>query len=132
MFHPLTDTPFTLDLIFFIDPLFTRPLLLGLIFAFIYRKKPELRRKSNLAGLSIRSAYLILALGIKAHVHHTVENSFLEQYGQYEIMKTTPAGPSILLWNGYVVEGDTIYQASYPVFDRSRELHLRELPTNTA
>lgn len=131
MFHPLTDTPFTLDLIFIIDPLFTLPLLLGLIFAFIYRKKPELRRKSNLAGLSISSAYLILALGIKAHVHHTVENSFLEQYGQYEIMKTTPAGPSILLWNGYVVEGDTFYQASYSVFDRSRELHFREIPKNS-
>src|SRR5690625_5764459 len=46
-------------------------------------------------------------------------------------MKTTPAGPSILLWNGYVVEGDTFYQASYSVFDRSRELHFREIPKNS-
>src|SRR5690625_7201403 len=98
MLYSLSVSPLTLDLLFIIDPLFTLPLLLGLIFAFIYRKKPELRRKSNLAGLSISSAYLILALGIKAHVHHTVENSFLVQYGQNEIMKTTPAGPSIGHW----------------------------------
>lgn len=130
--YPLTDTPFTLDLIFIIDPLYTLPMLMGLIFVFIYRKRPKARRWANNTGLIVSTFYLVLAFGIKSHVHGTVQQSFANQYGHYEIMKTTPAGPSIILWNGYIKRDDSIYQATYSIFDSSADLAFKEIPRNTS
>lgn len=130
--YPLTDTPYTLDLIFIIDPLYTLPLLAGLVFVFLYRDRPSARRRANMIGLALSTFYLILAMCIKTHVHKTFEHSFTDQYGSYEMLKSTPAGPSILLWNGYVKHNDTVYQATYSVFDSSADLPFREIPRNTS
>lgn len=132
MFYPLTDTPFTLDLLFIIDPLYTLPILTGLLFVYIYRKRPIARRWANNTGLIVSTLYLVLAFGVKSHVHGTVQQSFTNQYGHYEILKTTPAGPSIILWNGYVRRGDSIYQTTYSVFDTSPNLIFKEIPRNTS
>ena len=126
--YPFTNTPFTTDSIFIIDPLFTFPLLFGVITAQFLKRTSSTRRIFNYAGLLVGSLYMIWGLGIKSHVHSVFDASFQNQVGHYEMMKTTPNGPTTFLWNGYVMKNDTIYHSKYSIFDESTELEFSAIP----
>ena len=128
---PFTDTPFTLDSIFIIDPLFTVPLFTGLVLALMLNRNSRARLIANRTGIFISSAYLIWGLGIKSHVHSVFAESFQNQYGSYEQIKTTPNGPSTFLWTGYVEKNDTIYNSVYSIFDEEKLLEFTSTPKNS-
>ena len=71
---------------------------------------------------------MIWGLGIKSHVHSVFDASFQNQQGHYEMIKTTPNGPTTFLWNGYVMKNDTIYHSKYSIFDESTELEFSAIP----
>lgn len=130
--QPFTNHPFTTDAMFIIDPLFTVPIFLGLLSALVLRRKPAMGSVLNIAGLCIASVYLLWGHSIKSHVHGVYEQSFQHQFGYYEEIKTTPNGPTTFLWNGYVMKQDTIYQASYSIFDESADLSFSKIPRNSS
>lgn len=129
--YPVTDTPYTTDSIFIIDPLYTLPLLVGLIVSLFLKRSSHARRIANGTGVIISSLYMIWGLGIKTHVHSVFDASFKNQYGVYEMIKTTPNGPTTFLWKGYIMQNDTIYQSVYSIFDESAGLEFRAIPRNT-
>ena len=129
--QPFTNYPVTTDSIFIIDPLYTVPLLLGLLVSLFLNRTSNKRRIINYAGLTISTFYLVWGLGIKAHVHGTFQESFTQQYGNYEKMKTTPNGPTTFLWNGYIVKNDTLYHSLYSIFDESNDLEFKSIPRNS-
>ena len=128
---PITNTPFTFDSIFIIDPLYTLPLLIGVITAQTISRTSSSRRIANYTGLLISSLYMIWAIGIKSHVHSVYTSSFENQYGYFDEIKTTPNGPTTFLWTGYVMRADTIYQSVYSIFDESQDLEFRTIPRNS-
>jgi inner membrane protein len=129
---PFTDTPYTTDSIFIIDPFYTLPLLMGLIFSLFLKSDSTLRRFTNRAGLIISSLYLIWGLGIKAHVHSVFSVSFENQFGYYEKLKTAPNGPTTFLWTGYVIKNDTVYNSVYSILDESKNLRFTAVPRNSS
>ena len=128
---PFSDTPYTTDSIFIIDPLYTLPLLSGLIFSLFFKKHSGTRRVLNYAGLIISSLYLIWGLGIKTHIHSVFAASFENQFGYYEKLKTTTNGPTTFLWTGYAVKNDTVYNSVYSIFDESKDLRFTAIPRNS-
>lgn len=128
---PFTNTPYALDFIFIIDPLFTVPLLTGLLISLFFRRSSGSRRYINLAGLSLGILYLVWGFGIKTHVHSVFESSFKNQFGYYDKLKTTPNGPSTFLWNGYITKDDTVYHAVYSIFDSNKKLSFSAIPQNS-
>jgi inner membrane protein len=128
---PFTDTPYTTDSVFIIDPLYTLPLLIGLIVSLFMKRSATVRKVSNFTGLVLSSLYLIWGLGIKVHVHSVFSASFENQYAYYEKLKTTPNGPTTFLWTGYAVKNDTLYNAVYSIFDSSKNLDFRSIPRRT-
>jgi len=128
---PITNTPFTFDSIFIIDPLYTLPLLIGVITAQTISRTSSSRQIANYTGLLISSLYMIWAIGIKSHVHSVYTSSFENQYGYFDEIKTTPNGPTTFLWTGYVMRADTIYQSVYSIFDESQDLEFRTIPRNS-
>lgn len=131
IFRPFSDTPHTLDSLFIIDPLYTTPLFLGLIVALILNRNTRARIIANRTGLFISTLYLIWGFGIKSHVHSVFTESFQNQYGIHEKVKTTPNGPSTFLWTGYVEKQDTIYNAVYSIFDDEKQLEFTAIPKNS-
>lgn len=131
IFQPFTNLPFTTDAMFIIDPLFTLPLLGGLLASMIFRRKTDLGRTLNVCGLIFAAMYILWGHAIKSHVHWVYDQSFQNQYGYYEQMKTTPNGPTTFLWTGYVLKADTIYQSVYSIFDDSSDLTFRKIPRNS-
>lgn len=130
--RPFTNLPFTTDAMFIIDPLITVPLFVGLLSALVLRRKPTIGSGLNIAGLCIASAYLLWGHAIKSHVHGVFQQSFQHQHGYYEQIKTTPNGPTTFFWNGYVMKDDTIYQATYSIFDESADLAFSSIPRNSS
>lgn len=129
--YPFTNHPFTFDSIFIIDPLYTFPLLFGLIIALFLKRGTRKRQIINRAGLSISTLYLVWSLGIKTHVHTVFKKSFNHHYGYSNQIKTTPNGPSTFLWNGYVIKEDTIYHSVYSIFDDTSITSFRAIPKNS-
>jgi len=129
--YPLTNKPFSLDSVFIIDPLFTIPVLLGLMAALILKRKSNAGYNINLAGLAIGAAYLIWGWGIKSHVNSVFDSSFTHQHGYYQEIKTTPTGPSTFLWNAYIIKNDTLYQSVYSIFDEQKTTRFRAIPMNS-
>lgn len=121
---PFTNTPYTTDSIFIIDPLYTVPLLLGVIISMFLTRSGKARLVANYTGLTLSTLYLIWGLAIKNHVHSVFSSSFEHQYGYFEQMKTMPNGPSTYLWSGYAIKDDTVYTAVYSIFDDSKELEF--------
>jgi len=129
--QPFSNYPVTTGSMFIIDPLFTLPVLTGLITALCLQRSSSLRLHINRAGLLISTLYLLWGLGIKAHVHSVFQESFKNQYNTYEKIKTNPNGPTTFLWSGYIVKNDTLYHGLYSIFDESTHLEFKKIPRNT-
>lgn len=121
---PFTNTPYTTGSIFIIDPLYTVPLLLGLIISLFLKRQGKARLYANYTGLTVSTLYLIWGLAIKVHVHSVFSSSFENQFGYHEQLKTMPNGPSTFLWSGYAIKNDTVYNAVYSIFDHSTDLEF--------
>lgn len=129
--YPFSNIPVTTDTMFIIDPLYTVPLLLGLIAALFMKRSGLGRHRVNMAGIIISSLYIFWGFVAKTQVHPHISSSFLTQFGGYEMIKTTPAGPTTFLWNGYVIKNDTLYQTQYSIFDTSDDLIFTPIPRNS-
>ncbi|MFU8811466.1 MAG: metal-dependent hydrolase [Balneolaceae bacterium] len=131
IFQPFSNYPAATDSVFIIDPLFTIPVLIGVLTARILRSRPRLGRIANGTGLALGFLYLLIGLGIKAHVHSVYKASFDAQYGWHERLKASPNGPTTFLWNGYVMKQDTVYHAMYSIFDGDTNLTFTPIPRNS-
>lgn len=131
VFQPFTNYLATTDSVFIIDPLFTIPLLIGVISARAFRSSPKIGRYLNYAGLFVGAMYLFWGFGVKAHVHSVFQESFKNQYGYFDQIKTSPNGPTTFLWSGYIVKQDTVYQSIYSVFDETTDLKFQAIPQNS-
>lgn len=66
---PFSNTAFSLNSIFIIDPFYTIPLAV-LFFAALFARRLRTTVRSSLAGLLISSVYLLASFGIKIYMNH--------------------------------------------------------------
>lgn len=90
---PFTDTPFGLGSIFIIDPLYTLPLVAGVILALSLR---DLRW--NVAGLVLSCAYLTWSALAQARVEQLAHRSLARQGIEARQVLVTPTAFNTVLW----------------------------------
>lgn len=129
--HPILDAhttwgtqffwPFDLRLafktIFVVDPLYTIPFLLCVIFAMRYQRTSEKRRKYNRLGLIISTSYLLLTFVFKAISFNKFEDALKEQNINYSQLETRPAPLTTVLWSANVDTKDAYLIGNYSFFD---------------
>lgn len=116
---PLPDR-FALKTIFVIDPLYSIPLLISLIY--VFRAKVDLlRRKYVYRGLIISSFYLLLTCGIKLFALNKFENALENQDISYTEIIVKPTAFNIILWNANVKTNDGYLLSDYSLLD-SKEI----------
>ncbi len=116
---PLPDR-FALKTIFVIDPLYTIPLLISLIY--LFRTKIYLLRKKYLyRGLFISSCYLLITCGIKLFALNKFENALQNQNISYSEIIVKPTAFNTILWNANVKTRDGYLLADYSLLD-SKEI----------
>lgn len=110
------DYRFALKTIFVIDPLYTIPLLICLIF--VWKNKDNIIRKKYLIrGLVISSSYLLLTCAIKLFAVHKFEKALQNQKLTYQELIVKPTAFNCMLWNANISNSKGYYLADYSLFD---------------
>ncbi|MEL7833140.1 metal-dependent hydrolase [Fodinibius sp. Rm-B-1B1-1] len=130
VFQPFSNYSLSFNSIFIIDPLYTLPLLGGVITALFLNRHSKARSLANWIGIGISTFYLLLGFGIKHHVNNVFQENFVKQNIAPEQFMTTPSPLNILLWNGYAESQDTLYVGLYSVFDDNRQIEFKSIPQN--
>jgi inner membrane protein len=131
---PFSDHPFGRGSLFIIDPLYTLPLLLGLMMAGIVRSRR--RRHWNTAGLLLSSAYALWSLGAQAHVGAIVRDTAEAQGLPPERILVTATPFNTVLWRIVLMHDEHYYEGFYSLLDRplepDRAVAFRQLPRGAA
>lgn len=127
---PFSDHPVSIGSIFFIDPFYTVPLLLGVVSAIAKRRESQGRRWAIGLGLGLSTAYLLLGLGFKAYATSVFERVLDAEGAVYEQMITTPSPMNPLLWVAYVDEGDAVRVGLYSVLDPTPDVTFQRVNKN--
>ena len=112
---PFSNYPFGMASLFIIDPLYTLPLLVGLIGALIIRA-PR-RFHWNTAGLVISTLYAGWAIAAQAHV---TDKAVLTAHAQglpTEKILVTPTPFNTLLWRVVVMGDEHYHEGFYSLLD---------------
>jgi inner membrane protein len=105
LLQPFTDHPYAIGSIFIIDPLFTLPLLLGLIGTGLDRGERRLRW--NLAGVVVSVSYLAWTMAAQASVANRARDTLRAAGVPHQArMVVTPTAFNTLLWRVVVLEPD--------------------------
>jgi len=130
IFRPFSSYKVAFNSIAIVDPLYTVPLIAGVLAALFIRRSLKKRKFVNLAGLTLSTAYLLLALVFKFQVGGVVERSLAHQGIEYSRYMTGPTVLNSLLWR-ITVEDETGYWVGYySLLDSSDNIELRHIPRN--
>jgi inner membrane protein len=112
---PFTNHPYGVGSIFIIDPLYTLPLLVGVIAALRLRSTHGLRW--NLAGIGLSCAYLVWGVAIQHQIRGTAEQQLRAAGVPFERLLATPTPFNSLLWRIVAVTPDGYLEGYRSIFD---------------
>lgn len=121
---PFTEYPVGVSNLFIIDPLYTLPLLIGLIIASIPKVSKLQARRVNGFGIAISSMYIIWTLFAKVMVDHTMAQAIQERGIREDAYLSTPAPLNTLLWRVLIMSENGYYEAYVSIFDEPSEVSL--------
>jgi len=129
IFWPLPTPPVMWSAIFIIDPMYSLPLIGGVLAALFLRRTSLKGRTVNTICLVISSLYLAWCAGAKLHVHQTVTQSLAREATAYERFLTVPAPFNTVLWRVLVMADDGYYEGFYSLLDKSGDISFTYYPS---
>lgn len=123
---PFTDYPVGFGSIFIIDPLYTVPLLVGVIAACgLHGRAPARAARWNGVGLAASTAYLAWSLVAQWHVGNVVERTAAA--GNLDGSRTlvTPTPFNTLVWRVVVMDDDAYYEGFRSLLDDGGTITLQ-------
>ncbi|WP_267740172.1 metal-dependent hydrolase [Myroides injenensis] len=123
------DYPFAFKSIFIIDPLYTVPFLIFLIYSMREKKDMKKRMRLNNWGLFISTSYLAITLLLKAVAFYQFSDALDKEGIKYSSLSVKPTVMNTILWNGIVETNDSFLIGEYSFFDHS-PITFREFPKN--
>jgi len=112
VFEPFSDFRVGFNNLFIIDPLFTLPLLAGLVAVLFLKNHPPRRQQAIHLALALSTAYVAWSLAAKAFIHHRIETQLAAQSISSLRFQTAPTAFNTLLWRA-LVEVDDGYWIGY-------------------
>jgi inner membrane protein len=130
--QPFTDHPYWIGSVFIIDPLYTLPLLLGLIATGIARGPQRLRW--NALGVVLSTAYLGWSMLAQGWVTGIADRAVAAQGIAARQLLVTPTPFNTLLWRVLVMDADgqRYHEGFYALADRGRPIRFRQFDTDAA
>lgn len=130
IFWPIVTTPVGWSTIFIIDPLYTLPLLIGVIAALVMTRTSDRGHLLNHYGLIVSTLYLSWTFVAKFVVDQRFESEIEAQNIRHEKVFITPAPFNTLLWRAVVMDADGYYEAYYSLMDGSGEVRFNHYPSD--
>lgn len=122
IFWPFFKTPMTWSTIFIIDPLYTIPLLVGMIAALVMTRETPRGHRINHAGLVVSTLYLSWTLIAKFIVQNNIQDALDKQNISYKGVFTVPTPFNSLLWRAVVRDHSGYYEGYYSVLDEHNDI----------
>lgn len=113
LWWPLTRPPVSWASIFIIDPLYTLPLLVSVLYVLVRGYRARALRW----GLALSTAYLAFTLGAKATIDARIEPQLAERGLADAPRLVQPTPFNTLLWRVTVIDGDAYHEALVGLFD---------------
>ena len=129
IFEPFSNYRVSFNNIAIVDPLYTVPMILGLI-GVVLAKQYSTAKRWNYLGLTLSTLYMGLTFGIKLNMNSVVEKSLQAQNIAYEEYITYPSIFNTVLWQTTVKTKDAYYYGNYSLFDSTPIIAFMELPKN--
>ncbi len=123
---PFTNHPFGVGSIFIIDPLYTLPLLVGLLAAIFLKSARGLRW--NQFGLALSTAYLVWGVGVQSYMFNAAENSLQAENIQAERILVSPTAFNSILWRFVAMTPDNYYEGFSSLLDDDKKINWRAYP----
>jgi inner membrane protein len=122
LLQPFSDRPLGLGSMFIIDPLYTLPLLVGVIVALSRRHFAGLRW--NALALGFSCVYLAWSAMAQAHVERIVRAQLAAQGKTDAQFFVTPTPLNTIAWRIVVMQGNGYSEGFYSFFDADRQITL--------
>ena len=126
LLQPFSEYPYGIGSMFIIDPLYTLPLLFGLIAALSRKQFAGLRW--NAAALAVSCAYLAWSVAAQAHVERIVR----AQVGKGAQILATPTPLNTIAWRIVVMRDNAYSEGFYSFFDTDQKIGFDDFPTESA
>lgn len=125
IFWPIWNYPVGWASVFIIDPLYTIPLILGVLAALVLKRSKSVGHRLNYAGLMFSSMYLVWSLLAQHHATTQVRNFLSQQSILYQNLLISAAPLTTFLWRVVVVESDQYYyEGFYSILNGSNHMTL--------
>lgn len=128
---PLFETPIGIGSIFIIDPLYTLPLLIGVITALLLHRQPLRAQRFNQAGLVISTLYLGWSLTAQIHIKQIAEKSLSTAKLSSTTLLVTPAPFNTLLWRIVAMDSEGYHEGYYSLLDKKPAIDFTRYTSET-
>jgi len=130
LFLPFSDERISFDSVNIIDPFYTVPLLIGVVWSVFYHKKlGEKRSLPNTVGLAVSSLYLVFTLVNKQHVEKEFHTQLEDQNLSAEQMLTVPVKVGNMVWYGVAKGGGQLHIGKYSELENN-QIEFHSFPVN--
>ncbi len=114
---PFFDHPYAVGSVFIIDPMYTVPLVVGVIAALRSGRNGARALRWNAAGLAVSTAYLAWGVGAQWHVESIARASLAEQGIAAERVLVTPTAFNTVLWRVVAMTPDAYHEGYRSLLD---------------
>lgn len=116
---PFSETRIAFNHIFIIDPLYTLPLVISLIWLAFYRTKKQQKKRSRILrwGLGLSTGYIAFTIGMKFLASAAFDADLARRGVTYDRRMEAPTAFNTLLWRSVVDRGDELWVGYRSVFD---------------
>lgn len=129
LFWPLMPPPISGGSIFIIDPLYSIPLLIGML-AILIKPKAIISHKTMKLSFMFSCVYLLWGLIVQAWVFNLSKASLIEQAINTDKVLVSATPFNSLLWRIVAIDGDHYYQGLYSIFDQSDAVTFSKFDRN--
>ena len=127
IYEPFSSERFSFHIFFIIDPLYTLPLLLGLIIALFFPRESLARRRINGLGLILSSLYVVWAFTAKAIIEPKFERAFADNGISPKRYFTTPTPFNTILWRCLAEDDEGYWSGYYSLLDPDADIQFRRI-----
>ena len=126
---PFSNHPYAVGSLFIIDPLYTLPLLLGVLLALLWRKRGL---NANALGLVLSTAYIGWSVAAQHQVEQVAGAAIQAQGINAERVLVTPSAFNTVLWRVVVIDEQAYHEGFYSFFDADRHIQFRRVDRGAA
>lgn len=116
---PFSDTRVGFNNLFIIDPLYTLPLLISLVWLAFYRTKKSQPKRTRILnwGLGLSTGYVVFSFAMKFYASSAFDADLARRNIEYNRRMEAPTAFNTLLWRSIVEREDEIWVGYRSVFD---------------